>query len=195
MRSARPSRLNSMISSLTQRLPAAAGLHSTIRMARLSQRLAQHRGQIGRRGELVAIAEHREDLCWDRTARRLAADQRLGHTVAFDRLVQPPCPALVAMAVADEYRILAPGGNDTRRVHARLRPGRSSLAKIVTTTVVRQEDNRFAKEVSHPSSSRGDEALQKKLRENRPSSSTPPGSRGREALGYPAAICSAITGQ
>ena len=101
----------------------------------------------------------------------------------------------VAMAVADEYRILAPGGNDTRRVHARLRPGRSSLAKIVTTTVVRQEDKRFAKEVSRPFSSRGDEALQKKLRENRPSSSTPPGSRCREALGYPAAICSAITGQ
>jgi hypothetical protein len=113
-------------------------------MARLSQRLAQHRRQVRRRGELVAVAKDREDFWWDRTVARRPTDQRLGHAIAFDGLVQPPRPALVAMAVADEYRILAPGGNDTRRVHARLRPGRSSLAQIVTTTVVRQEEKKFS---------------------------------------------------
>jgi hypothetical protein len=75
------------------------------------------------------------------------------------------------MAVADKHRILAPGGNDTRRVHARLRPGRSFLAEIATATVAQQEEKKFQVRSLAAFFISDDEVLQKKLETSCSSSS------------------------
>ena len=145
---AQPLELDDLLVDIAAPRRGRAAQHDQV--ARLSQRLAQHRGQIGRRGELVAVAEHREDFWRDRTVARGAADQRLGYAITFDRLVQPLRPALVSVAVADEYRILAPGGNDTRRVHARLRRDDDLSRTLPPLRLCNKRRKTFKREVLRP---------------------------------------------
>jgi hypothetical protein len=114
-------------------------------VGRLAERFAQRRRQIGRGRELVAVAEHRKNLSWNRTTSARPAHQRLWHAIAFNTPVQPAGPVFVLVAVAYECQVLAIGRRAARRFHTlsyRASPieAPSILANSATVTVARQEE-------------------------------------------------------
>jgi len=73
---------------------------------RLAQRLADDRAEVGRGGELLAVAEDRVQALGHGSACARRADQHLGRVVRLERAVQPVRPARIAVAVAQECPIL-----------------------------------------------------------------------------------------
>ena len=84
---------------------------------RALERLAQLGAEVGGAGEFVTVSEHRRGARRDRSHRGLLADQVLGYTIGLNRTVQPACPLLVTVAVADEGLVAV----CVLRVQARLR--------------------------------------------------------------------------
>src|SRR4029077_19915183 len=66
------------------------------------QGLGEHRAEVRRARELLAVAEDRREALRYRPARGDCADQLLGRAVGLERLVQPASPLGIAVALAQE---------------------------------------------------------------------------------------------
>ena len=75
-------------------------------IARLLERFGDLVAQARRSGQLLAIAEHRDDAPRHRPVARRPADQTARHAIALERLVKPASPGRVLVAVADECPVL-----------------------------------------------------------------------------------------
>ncbi len=106
MRSSRPSRLNARISSFTQRERAARGEQITIWQADFDNASVSKAAQVRRAREFFAVAENRRQALRYRATVRDLADQLLRRPICLEGLVQPRCPAGIAVAIADERFVL-----------------------------------------------------------------------------------------
>ena len=78
---------------------------------RLRERAGERLAEVSRRGEFLAVAEHRCDALRHGAEGRLAANEMARQSVGLERAVQPLRPALVGVAVANKGPVAEHGAH------------------------------------------------------------------------------------